>query len=310
MRNVLKKVAAGLAILFFSTAIYFMLSSNKQQQKDVLRQALGLLGDQLLSLFPNQETKRTVASKWSDFSEKAEKGEVPPEKLERVAVGILNASNSSDVLSVADAQVILDLALKNADGLKVYLQNPVADAPVTPRAPRPPAPPEVKKRLDTRAYRVLGEQIKSACELNKKLQKTISADVSPKVVWLKHLQYECEDGIKLKVDPGVKRELKAAVVKRLEAAGNSAGGSGIVVWQTDLASELSRAHARIRAKLDSLEALVLSERERLGADGQMAAGVQRLRLLEKLQAWQAVDPDSLARVVTLILETEEATKRN
>jgi len=130
------------------------------------------LGEQLLAMVPEGEEQDAVVAKWQQFATKAEKGEVPPERVERIAIGILNASNLDTALTAEDADDLLSFAF--TEPLLAYsksnnfdLDEEIIEVHEESKTTEPfivPAPGEVK---DIKPFKVKKETLE---ELGKELE--------------------------------------------------------------------------------------------------------------------------------------------
>ncbi|MFQ6113393.1 MAG: hypothetical protein ACE5NG_04795 [bacterium] len=89
MYKLLNNLVVVIGVFVISSGIFFLMYENQAVKEEVFGRSLQLLGEQLLSMVPEGEGKAAVAEKWQKFTSIAEKGEVPPERIERVAIGIL-----------------------------------------------------------------------------------------------------------------------------------------------------------------------------------------------------------------------------
>ena len=112
MGKFIRNIVVGILVLIISSAIVFLHIRDKKTQEDILRASLSVFGDKLLAMVPSGADKDAVQEKYQEFVEKADKNEVPPEKIEMVAAEILNASNSEKSVSAEDARALLDFAME------------------------------------------------------------------------------------------------------------------------------------------------------------------------------------------------------
>jgi hypothetical protein len=107
----LQKGATSLLVIALSSIIFFVLISDKQTRKSVLRPTLEALGEQLFAAVRDDSQKGQLEENYKDFVRSAEMQEIDSQDVEKVAAKILNLSSRDSVISSRDAmQLLADIA--------------------------------------------------------------------------------------------------------------------------------------------------------------------------------------------------------
>jgi hypothetical protein len=295
MTKIIKNLAIMVGVLVLSTAIYFLVSENQQLREGVFNRSLRLLGEQLITLLPEENDRQLVAEKWQGIISKANEGEIPPEQVERLAVGILNASNLDRDFTVNDAELILNLALPDNSTDRTFIMH------VPPQAPVPPTEKsfEVIQKKRTVVYKKkleeMGQKLENVLLFNKKIKDSFGENPDNQKIFTQHLRYSLNDGIRLRADLDLKYQMDRKTWEGCSEQLKKLEQDHIVDWQTNFAEALAQEQEKIRLQLDSLRTTIeihginveLAEQKRL----------QTLEALEKLQHWQVMDPKMVEKVV-------------
>jgi len=106
MQLIRKIMFAGL-VLALSTAIYALLVDLRGIKRSVLRPTLDELGARLYPAVAEDTEKQVLRHRYDEFVRKAERHEIPPPQIERLAAHILNLSAADSVVSSRDALSLL-----------------------------------------------------------------------------------------------------------------------------------------------------------------------------------------------------------
>lgn len=294
--TILKNAAVVVGVLFLSTIIYFAVSEDSRQiRDDVFQRSLNLLGQQLLSLLPDGSERDIIAGKWQGLVERANRGEVPPEQVERIAVGILNASNLDKQISVEDAEIILDLAFE---------ESVPAEHSVKPELPEVLPPKKVLvPKMDSaelqKKLQEVGKKIEAVCAFNAKIRKSCDTDPMKREVFVQNLRYEIANGIRLHADMNLKHELSSENFQLWQQEIKKLEQEHLLSWREDFAANLAKQHAQLQAHLDSLRAAITMQmsENKISTNTIDPQRLEELKKLEKLQQWQLVDPVRIQKIV-------------
>ena len=288
MGNFLKNGAILAGVLLLSTMIYFAVSDNQRIKEDVFNRSLQLLGQQLVSLLPDGQERGIVTAKWERLVDGVNKGEIPPEQVERVAVGILNASNLEKQLSVDDAEILINLAFESPEPASFETFEPMQQLPAIPKVEKQKlTKDDLHKRLQS-----LGKTLEAACAFNTKIKTSCEKDPVKRRVFVQNLRYDVENGIRLNVDMSLKHDLNSASFQTWKQELSKLEKERMVEWRQDFALEILHQHELIRSRLDSLRSALHAEHAQLmsGTIELDARKLAELQKLEKLQTWQVVGP--------------------
>lgn len=104
MINLLKKIAFFILIMTISIGFYWVLYLDKDSKQDSLEYALRLIGNDLLAKVEDTDDRRIVQNRYDEFLKSAQDKKIPPEKIEEIAVKILNLSRAETTLTTDDAE--------------------------------------------------------------------------------------------------------------------------------------------------------------------------------------------------------------
>ena len=275
---------AGILTLLFLTvlAIYFL---TRQAQNGELDTYMARLGDKLITMVPEGAGRDALADTYGEFMEKVRKREVEPERVERVAAGILNASIASDSLSPQQAEALLNLT---------------AFVPVdTVRAPRSaspaPAPPARGdwERLDKR-IRTVYEFNETMAEKRKEmapLQQSVTGT----------MVFRVEPDLTVTIDQELQNMLSEKAMQKVAKEIRHMEHQEIVVWRKDLQKELQVQQEKMKIELRIMQQ-ELEKLKSMEINIVLPEIVNSLESLDTLDIPIPVNIDSIMREVEKSLE--------
>lgn len=317
-----------IGVLAISSGIFFLMYENQEVKEDVFKRSLRLLGEQLLSMLPEGEERAAVAEKWQEFANVAEKGEVPLERVERVAIGILNASNLDTALSTREAEDILALAFVDPSELVGYYINheiDIVQEPPEPNASTTQSAPhnvpesrqvtgintkkiiqkqeaiQQKVMIQTRLQQ-LGQNLEAVCEFNKKVRSACDTDPKKRQSFVRNFRYEIKDGIRLNADMNFKEKLKTKEYRQWAKDLELLDKKNVVEWRHNFSLEIDREMKNIKLQLDSLNFVIESFGDNNKAILEYKGNLEKLKSLQHLQYLQAIDSEEIKHLVHESLE--------
>ena len=298
MGHFLKNAVVLIGILIISAGIFFLTSENQELRGDVLDRSLKALGNQLISMIPKDNEQDRLKGKWAAFADMASKGELPQEKVERVAVGILNASNNGGKLSAEDAEVMLNLAMN--DGESDDTTWAWEESAWVERVPKVAQAKKISVKHGRRTWTEFGKELAAACEFNERIKET-SDDEQKRKILVKHLRYDYDDGIKIRADMEIKDALEKAEFAALDKQFSWLENQDMVNWSHNLTMQLDRERFNLKLQLDSLKLVVGSGDLRLDDQFYYIFGHKKemdaLKTLEKLHQLEAINPEYIKKIV-------------
>lgn len=282
-RNKLKEAlrGAGLAVflLLGAVAVYQLAIRPKA---DDLNRYVNLLGDQLLALVPEGAGKESLARVYRDFMEKVANREVPPERIERVAAGILNLANREKVITPEQAQALIRLA--------EYA--PAADSlPMVEGSEFPPAPPSAN-------WEELGTRLKELYEFNEKFRKIPLPPRPGQAPLANKILFRVEGGIKVIIDDTVKAELSRRELQEIEKQLAELDKQNLLRWQKDFDKQLQQEMQRVSVELQRVEVIVKElEYQQHAQKIKTITVVKSLQSLDSLAVSIPVNLDSILKEV-------------
>ena len=312
MRQMIKDIGVYLVLLVVVTGGIWLYNNYKE---DVLGYSLDLLGDKLLAMVPNEKDRGAIKEMYAKFSNDVRDQQVAPEKVETVAANILNLSQSNAKLNPDQVQAILYLneipkiefkidsakydyefkvftmpdtaVIANADIPDVALPN-IPDVPAVHTMPPAPTKPVRPDQLVE-----VGERLKSMCEFNEKLQRSIARSSGDDAKELsRYLRFRNENGLKVAIDPTVKMRLKREAIRNLSMEIEQLEKGKMVHWEKDLQQEVAREMRRVRMELISLEQMMQRKAEMKDAERANVKALLSLKQLEAMKYMREVKVDS------------------
>jgi len=191
----LQKGTMTILVLTLSSLIFFVLTSDKQMRQQVLRPTLEALGEQLFAAVQDDVGKERLQAKYQTFVDEAEQQAIAPEKVEKVAAGILNLHSRDSLISSADALKLLEEAHAvpaAADSASVGLPERGGHAARGFRVERIPQPSWSKEEMARR--------LKAMQELQKQME-SLARERERHPGWEKPYHFQPSDsGLRVTVD--------------------------------------------------------------------------------------------------------------
>ncbi len=231
----------GLAVFLLLGAIAVYQLAIRPKAGD-LNRYVNLLGNQLLAMVPEGAGKESLAQVYRDFMEKVANREVPPERVERVAAGILNLANREKVITPEQARAVIRLA--------EYA--PVADSVNMPMGSElPPLPP-----LPPGNWEELGTRLKELYEFNEKFRGIPLPPQPGQPPLAQKILFRAENGIKVVIDEAVKVELSRQELHDVEKKVAELEKLNLLRWQKDFDKQLERELQQVNVELERVEVIL------------------------------------------------------
>lgn len=223
--------AGILTLLFLAVlAIYFL---TNQAHSGGLDEYMVRLGDKLLTMVPDGSGKDALADAYGDFAEKVRRREVEPERVERVAAGILNASIASDSLSPEQAEALLNLA---------------AFVPVdTIKAPQSKMPAPAKPARSD--WERLDKRIRTVYEFNETMAEKRKAIAPLQQSVTGTMVFRVEPDLTVTIDQALQDALSQKEMQKVAEEIRRMEHQEIIVWKKDFQKELQEQHAQMKIEL-------------------------------------------------------------
>jgi len=84
----------------------------KEVPMDGVEHYVDLLGDKLMALIPEEQAKQEMAAIYDEFKTQVKEKKIRPENVEQIASAIINLSITGDSLSLADAEALMQIAIR------------------------------------------------------------------------------------------------------------------------------------------------------------------------------------------------------
>lgn len=250
-------------IVFIGIGLIPLYQRFVEPQIDNINRYAEMLGGQLLSMVPESKGKEDLAQSYNEFMEKVKNREIEPERVEKVAAGILNASSTNQTLSPEEAEAILAVALyvPEADSTTTVINvNP------PPKAPRP-----------VQEWAEAGERVKYAFDFQEKVkEKHKSMPEAAPIPRIMNFQFS--DGLKIVIDSNIKSELKSKDLEEIAIEVERLEAENLVKWEEDY---LENMEIRFKKLEKSLEKMRLElENQTLQPEDITVHAIQAVKSLE------------------------------
>ena len=283
MHEVRRHVAVILLILVASFVIYRL---TIEVEKIDLTHSMELLGDKLLAMVPEGPEKEKLAEYYVEFLERVKKREVEPVRVERVAAGILNASNTRETLTANQAEAVIRLA--------IYVPG-VGSADVLSRLS------ELSRAGEPDDWDALVVRVNSVCEVNESMQ-----ELSREFKLLHQRQpmmFQVDEGLKIVVDSKIRVKLSRAELKSLAQEMERLEKEKILFWKEDFEKELDeqlsqhkRELARVRQEMEKLHFFDESHKMKV------------LRIVSAVESLDSLGLAPLINVDSILIRVEKSLK--
>jgi len=228
-----------IASLVFIIAIggYWILQQVKQES---LGHYVGLLGEKLLAMVPESSEKRTIEKMFSNFQTQVEEKQLAPEQVEEVAAGIINISNISDTVSVAEAEAILGGAVVSPKEKRERIELRVETEPKG----------EVNIAQEREKWDKLQKRLKDVYVFNERLKKR-TEDREAEQRYMYHIDKNLKIIADSKIRPALEAENRSN--RQIEREMRELERQNIIIWREDLQSQLKEQVKMVEEKLKQLQ---------------------------------------------------------
>jgi hypothetical protein len=226
-----------IASLVFIIAVgaYWIFQEFKRES---IEHYMDLLGQKLLAVVPESSEKRTLEKMFSNFQEQVQEKQVTPEQVEEVAAGIMNITNISDTVSVAEAEALLGTVVVSPKELNEKIELRVE---TVPRAKAEPAS-EAKKWDD------LQDRLKSVYVFNERLKRR-----SKERAARERYMYHVDKGLRIIADSEVRPGITKDANRQLHEELIKLEKHNIVIWRENLKKEIEEKAKMVEEKLKELQ---------------------------------------------------------
>jgi hypothetical protein len=279
LKNILRIIGI---IIFIGIGLIPIYQRFVEPQIDHINQYAELLGNKLLAMVPEGSGKENLAQQYQEFLEKVKKREVEPERVERVAAGILNASNAAEMLTPKQGEAILHLAFYTppADSTNVA-------AAVNP-LPETPAMEEWAK---------VGERLKYTFDFQEKLQQQ-PVDPHKHLQLPRMMEFRCDNGLKIVMDSKIKTELSGQEFPELAVEVDKLEQENLLHWQENYEKELEIQMLQLEKSLEKMEQEIKNMEYDIDIrNSEILEAVKSIQILDSLGMPVPVNVDSILKAV-------------
>jgi len=305
-----KNVLMAIFVLILSVGIFFLLVKDQKIKDDILRSTLELFGDDLMAMVPDGEQKDLLKRKYDDFLQQADKEEIPPEEIERVAATILNLTTGDTIIQAEE--VLTALNLDNEDYIS---PQKISFTESTP-------PPERIKRTDKRGKRIppelpkfywndqnkreMAERLKKVKNFHKKIQGRRQHDTTYKAL-RDQVLFNADSGLTVSLNIRIKDDLELlAEDKALQKQIENLEKENILIWKATIEQQ-KEAEKALKVVLEQIPQITVNmgnmgkilqstgvfDSAQIEINQYLNADSLQKMIEESLKEFEKPDPDSL-----------------
>jgi hypothetical protein len=288
MMKSLKKLGFFVITLVLTAFIFWLIFMDKQSKTDALDYTLGLLGDKLVAMIPNESGRKSVQEKFGDFVKQAKEQKVSPEQVEHVAANILNLSNAETELTSEQAEAVMDLSLATP------LITSQGDCEI--EVPSPPPPPEKWQNLEKR--------IQYVYEFNDKMREAIKEDSENKSRLAEQYHIQVQNGLIMAMHENMKIKFSNMEADKLQDKLKQLEEDQIVIWHKKQKDENSDEIKRDKHQINYYVTLKKLEEANINTE----VIFKSIKILENLPTFSTINFDSLQIVIESSLKNKAGKK--
>ena len=298
MRKYLKEY--GLIVILVAVGItgYLLYLQNKE---DILSYSLDLIGEQLISMVDDADSKERLATRFASFKERVLENEIAREQVENIAANVLNLSISGSKLTPMEAQLVLDMPFMTditelpSSALDANVPEPADIESTSPPDAR--RPPRFRGNMDTRERRQLGERLQSIIALNTQVHEIAGKNREDAMVISGGVRYDFENGLQVTIDETLRDSFRKQLLEGFADEIKKLEDDKLLIWRQNLSEQLRRDRAKFRAEVRLTRAMERAQQEgdRTATEGLDV--IVSLKHLEGLGYHSALNPESLHVIV-------------
>ncbi len=233
-------------VLVLSAGIFFLLVKDQKLKADILKSTLELFGDDLMAMVPDGEQKKLLKRKYNEFLQQADKEEIPPEEVERVAATILNLTTGDRVIHAEDALTALNFDDKNlVQPPPEFFKAPETAAvrkEKTGEKRKGPVPEPPKEYWNDLERRHIAERLSKVKEFQEEMHELLQHD-SEKRALRKQMIFNADSGLTVALNIDLKNIMDFEKDTTLQNQIEKLEKEKILVWKATLSqqAELEKA---------------------------------------------------------------------
>ena len=109
-----KKLFVGAFVLLVSAAIFYFFINDEKMKDDILRTTLETLGNEVLALAPDSESKSRLEKQFNDFLSKVGNNELSEAQIQTTAASILNLKMEPEQATPEIIEAVLEVHIDSA----------------------------------------------------------------------------------------------------------------------------------------------------------------------------------------------------
>lgn len=248
MFNTLKKFGFFIVTVVLTIFIFWLVFMDKQSKTDALEYTLGLLGDKLVAMIPEESGSKNVKKKYDTFLKDARDKKVTPEQVEFVTANILNLANRDTTITQEQAEAVLNISLSAPLIVAEEAENEYEEI-------------QFEKRELSDRWREAGERIKTLYEFNDQLNDTEAPEKNENPELRARIKYKVVDNkLIIAMDEEIRNQTHEKKVSKLKNELKKLEEEKIILWQDSLNIECDKEFNKSRQEyIIRLKKLKISE---------------------------------------------------
>ena len=285
----LKKLGFFIVTLVLTAFIFWLIFMDKQSKTDALDYTLGLLGDKLVAMIPNESGRKSMQEKFGDFVKQAKEQKVSPEQVEHVAANILNLSNAETKLTTEQAQAVMDFSL--ATPFITSQSECETEASCTI--------PSSKK------WQNLEKRIQYVYKFNDKMREAIKEDSENKSKLAEQYHIQVQNGLIMAMNENMKAKLSKMEGDKLQHELKQLENDQVVIWNNEQKNKYSDKIKRDKQQKNYYVALKKLQEANINTE----VIIKSIKILENLPSFSTINFDSLEIVIESSLKKNDDEKK-
>ena len=305
MKNVIQKILFFLVSVILTFFIYWLVFLDKESKNDALNYSISFLGERLLSMIPDSLGKSSIASLYSNFSQKVNQREIPQDQVEIVAANILNLTTLDTVLTPAEAAAALNFSSTDSNRKIVILDIDKGSQPI-----REPGI-VVRNSSSEPEWKNLGLKLKEMCQVSQEISDVLRENnetVRTNVVT--PIFFQVNEQIRAIVDSSFLGKIEATRDEKLLVKLKKLEQANLLIWVPELKDNLADVQTGL-IELKKVHQYTQSDSFKTLVKGQVQASLDILKKLQGMGLTDIkIDVDSLKKAALKSVAASDSNKSN
>ncbi|MBN1352971.1 hypothetical protein JXJ21_26510 [candidate division KSB1 bacterium] len=300
MYVVLRKIGFVVLVLLISTAIFLVITNDREVKEDVLEYTLGMMGKKLFAMVPDGPEKEAIKEQYDQLVQQAVQKEVTPDQIESVAASIFNATAVDTVLSPEQAEAIISITISEPEKKLPYGGKWIEVPPEPPECESSPKayPKAVLISQCPETWDSLTVRISSMYRFNERLHKVLEENRQQLRDMPYRMQFRSKRGLRLALDAELKEKIQhQREYRHLAKELHQLEKEAMLEWREDFRAEIREQMQQLREELKTLDELKELKQAKHLQRLKALKALESLKHLKYLEQINPVDGDSIRKIV-------------